>query len=587
MDPQDLELLLTGLRQLGGEPTDVEVKRAEGGLPTTVAETASAFSNGNGGLIVLGVDEPGGFVVVDVGDPVKLRNDLASALSDQLEPPVRASVEMVDTGNGIVVVAEIVPLPSDLRPCFVVKRGIANGSYVRTGDGDRRMTQAEIGLAIANRGQPTYDIEPVTGAGLDDLDPGAVGRMLERARSTSRSLRDVGDEVALSRLRVIVRDESGEYVPSLGGLLALGEFPQKFFPQLMVSLVVYPGSDANRPGESPRFLDNPVFRGSIPELVSESVAAIRRNIAVRGFVTEAGRQEQLDYPMEAVREAVVNALLHRDYSPVTRGTQILIELHPDRLIVRSPGDLFGPVTLVDLGEEGVSSSRNSYLAQLLSDTYMPRSDRLVAENRASGIPTMIRELRRSGQARPRFVNPPGRFEVRLARSELMDPDTRRWLDEVRRPGFTQLHDLALALLAHGQDLSNADLREYGADRVEATGVLGDLVATGLATRTGGRRYARYRLAGRTRSDDGLFPDPLDAADEASTYDAVVAAFRRSGRTTAVDLARETRRSRPTVLSVVRQLMEEGLVRADGAPTSPRRGYVWQEPRTAGDRDPRR
>lgn len=180
---------------------------------------------------MLGVDEPGGFVVVDVGDPVKLRNDLASALSDQLEPPVRASVEMVEADGGVVIVAEIVPLPSDQRPCFVIKRGIANGSFVRTGDGDRRMTQTEIGLAIANRGQPTYDIEPVTGAHFDDLDATAIGRMPERARSTSRSLRNVGDDVALSRLRVIVRDEAGEYVPSLGGLLALGEFPQTFFPQ--------------------------------------------------------------------------------------------------------------------------------------------------------------------------------------------------------------------------------------------------------------------------------------------------------------------------------------------------------------------
>lgn len=156
----------------------------------------------------------------------------------------------------------------------------------------------------------------------------------------------------------------------------------------------------------------------------------------------------------------------------------------------------------------------------------------------------------------------------------MDPHTRQWLDDVRRPGFTQLHDLALALLAHGQDLSNAHLREYGADRVEATRVLGDLVATGLATRSGGRRYARYRLADQAQAgEDDLFPDLFELADEASTYDAVVAAFRRSTQTTAADLARGTNRSRQAVLGVVRRLIDEGRVRALGAPTSPRRVYI--------------
>jgi ATP-dependent DNA helicase RecG len=217
-------------------------------------------------------------------------------------------------------------------------------------------------------------------------------------------------------------------VPSVAGVLTFGVFPQQFFPQLTISLIVF--SEAESQGtDAPRFEDNPVIRGAIPDLVAETVSALRRHMSVRSYVNGAGRREQPDYPLEAVREAIVNAVLHRDYSPVTRGTQIQVELHPGRLVVRSPGSLYGPVRVGDLGTEGVSSSRNSFLASLLADTYLPRSDRLVAANRASGIPAMIRELRQSGLGRPIFRNHPSRFEVEFSRSPVIE-----WKDP---PGSTR------------------------------------------------------------------------------------------------------------------------------------------------------
>jgi ATP-dependent DNA helicase RecG len=442
--------VLGRLRQFGGEPADVEVKAAVGGLPKSVVETVSAFSNTNGGLIVLGVDENTGFTPVRLPDPAKLRNDLVSAATDQLEPPIRPSDELVEVDGAVLVVAKIDPLPFDQRPCYVKSRGIATGSFVRTGDGDRRMTQAEIGLAIANRGQPRYDVEPVPEAGLEDLDGAALVRTLARVRETSRSLRDVDDETVLQRIRVLVPHENGKIVPSVAGVLTFGVFPQQFFPQLTVSLVVIPGVESHE-GDAPRFEDNPVIRGAIPDLVAETVSVLRRHMSVRSYVNGAGRREQPDYPLEAVREVIVNAVLHRDYSHVTRGTQIQVELHPDRLVVRSPGSLYGPVRVEDLGTEGVSSSRNGYLANLLADTYLPRSDRLVAENRASGIPAMIRELRRSGLGRPIFRNLPSRFEVEFRRSPEFRSPVIKWANppaSIRDVVATELRRKGRATAAH-------------------------------------------------------------------------------------------------------------------------------------------
>ncbi|WP_439662319.1 ATP-binding protein [Lentzea sp. HUAS TT2] len=561
MDTSTLQSLIERLRRTGAEMCDVEVKSAAGGLPKSAAESLSAFANTNGGTLVLGLDENDGFRPAQLADAAKLRDDLAAMASDCLHPPLRIAVDVVEFEGRPIVLAEIDPLPSDHRPCYVESKGIATGSYVRVGDGDRRMTQAEIGLAIANRGQPRYDLEAVSDAVIGDLDRVSFGRTIERVRQTSRAFRDMDEVTALERLRVLVRAEDGALVPSLGGLLTFGTYPQQYFPQLTVSVVVYSGDETG-----PRFDDNPVIRGPVPELVSETMAVLRRHMRVRTHVDGSGRREQLDYPMEAVREAVVNALLHRDYSGGTRGTQVQIELHPDRLLVRSPGGLFGPVVLEDLGTEGVSSSRNSFLASLLSDTYLPVSDRLVAENRASGVPSMIKELQRSGLARPIFRNFANRFEVEFSRSELLDPATRRWLAQLHEPGLTQLHELALATMYHGRPISNAALRQFGASQADATAVLRDLANKGLAVRTGGRRYATYSLGASAEAPDlfTIAPPQSDVAE----------ALRTLGSASAKELISATGYSRPTVLLRLEELIKEGLVRAEGAPKSPKRRYLW-------------
>lgn len=158
------------------------------------------------------------------------------------------------------------------------------------------------------------------------------------------------------RIRVLVPTQAGHPVPSVAGILTFGVFPQQFFPQLTISVVVFP-SGANFGEDISRFEDNPVVRGAIPDLVADTISVLRRYISVRSYVNGSGRREQPDYPVEAVREAIVNAVLHHDYSNVTRGTQIQVELHPDRLVGRGPGSLYGLVRVENLGTEGMSSSR--------------------------------------------------------------------------------------------------------------------------------------------------------------------------------------------------------------------------------------
>ncbi|MCK2241157.1 MULTISPECIES: ATP-binding protein [unclassified Crossiella] len=488
MDAKVLTSVIDRLRRLGGEPSEVEVKSAAGGLPKSILPTLSAFANTNGGLVILGLDEQHGFAPVKLAEPVKLRDDLASQACADLEPRLPVATDIVEFEDHLLVTAEISPLPSSVRPCYVSAKGISTGSYVRVGDGDRRMTQAEIGLAFANREQPAFDREPVGQATLEDLDRTALLRTIQRVRQTSRAFLDIDELTTLERLRVLVRDDRDALVPSLGGLLTFGVCPQQFFPQLMISVAVHPATEPTEPAS--RFIDSRGIRGAIPDLVADTIAILRHHMTSWGSGNTDRRSDRLGSVLAAVCEAVVNALLHRDYSPITRGTQVQLDLYADRLEIRSPGSLYGTTRRGDLGKEGVSSSRNGFLASLLTDVFLPGSDRLVAENRASGIPAMIRDLQRSGLAAPVFRNFPNRFEVEFRRA------TRR---RATAGGGKALDAVAAALRALGSARSSDIVQATGLSRPTVADRLNALIAAGQvevhgATKSPRRTY--YWLGAR-------------------------------------------------------------------------------------------
>jgi ATP-dependent DNA helicase RecG len=245
----------------------------------------------------------------------------------------------------------------------------------------------------------------------------------------------------------------------------------------MVSVVVKGG-----PASDVRYLDNVSLRGSIPQLVADTLGVIRRHLSAAAIMGERGRVDRLDYPMAAIREAVVNALLHRDYSPITRGTQIQVEMDPEALTIRSPGGLYGGLSVDDLGHTPITSSRNSALAAILPDVHLPESTELVAENRASGIPAMLRLAQEWGLPRPQFTDSPASFLVRLPRSQLFTPAVRAWIGMVA-PGLPgPAYEMTLAMLRL-EPVSNVDLRtQCGCDTLTASRVLRDLVDRGLAVK---------------------------------------------------------------------------------------------------------
>jgi ATP-dependent DNA helicase RecG len=336
---------------------------------------------------------------------------------------------------------------------------------------------------------------------LASLDDELVGDFCDRQRASRYSFRELDNRAVLHRTRVLVDDSQGAERVSIGGLMALGEFPQEYFPQLNVTFVHYSRPDGGLV-EGERFLDNVALDGPIPVMVNDAMYTLRRNMTRSAIVTGAGRSDVWEYPVAALREAVVNALVHRDFSSQARGTQVQIEMYPDRLQIMNAGGLFGRVSLDRLGAEGVSSARNATLMRILEDVPVPEDRRMVCENRGSGIRTMIRALREAAMTPPVFEDRISTFIVRFPNHTLMRDHIVRWIAALRETSLTDSQVVALAMLRDGQILDNTGYRTAtGVDSRVATAELQDLVARELVIRVGETRGAKYVLTERASAVD--------------------------------------------------------------------------------------
>lgn len=162
----------------------------------------------------------------------------------------------------------------------------------------------------------------------------------------------------------------------------------------------------------------------------------------------------------------------------------------------NPGGLFGAVDIEHLGDEGISSTRNGSLLKMLEDVVIPGEDRTVCENRGSGIRTMLAALREAGMSPPRFKDSTTSFEVTFPNHTLLDGEVVTWLQLLGREGLTDAQCIGLALMRHGEIMTNARYRAATgiADSNRATKELQNLVARELIDQTGLKRGASYTLS---------------------------------------------------------------------------------------------
>lgn len=401
MQAETLKKLINDVITKKAESQTIEIKSAEHGCPTRLFDTLSSFSNqDDGGIIIFGIDEKDNFAIKGVYDAQDLQKKVTEQCK-QMEPAVRALFTMCEIGEKILVSAEIPGVDVSDRPVFYKGVGRIKGSYIRVGESDEPMSEYEIYSYEAFRKRIRDDIRIVEGAKIQLFDEKRKAEYLSRVKSERRNLADnVSDDEILELMGV-----TSDGTPTLAGLMTFSKYPQTYFPQLCITAVALPGTEMGETGtDGERFIDNKRITGAIPDMLEEAVEFVRTNSRTKTIIDDNGKRvDKNEYPIKAVREAILNALVHRDYSIYTENTPIRIEMYRDRMEVTNSGGLYGKISIDALGKVH-PETRNAALANMLELLN-------ITENRYSGIPTMRREFLNAGLPAPNFSVIHGEFKV--------------------------------------------------------------------------------------------------------------------------------------------------------------------------------
>lgn len=401
MTIEEFKEKLNLIQKMKCESQFLELKSVGKGCPKRLYDTLSSFSNqDDGGIIIFGVDEEHGYQESGVYDAQDLQKKINEQCL-QMEPVVRPLLTVLEKDGKCFVAAEIPGMDLADRPCYYRGQGRIKGAFVRVGDSDEPMTAYEIYSYEAFRKKYQDDLREIPRASFASLNQETLKTYLEKIREGKPKLSRLPDE-EICELMSITRN--GEV--TLSAVLLFSPYPQAYFPQLCITAVVVPGKELGETGIlGERFLDNRRIEGTLPEMLDGAIQFVRKNMKIKTIIDpDTGkRTDHTDYPVEAVREAVLNALVHRDYSIHTEGMPIQVVMYEDRLEIRNPGGIYGRLR-VDLLGKVQPDTRNPVLASALEILG-------VTENRYSGIPTMRRALAGAGLPEPVFQDTRGSFLV--------------------------------------------------------------------------------------------------------------------------------------------------------------------------------
>jgi ATP-dependent DNA helicase RecG len=287
----------------------------------------SSFSNQiGGGIIVFGIDENEGYDMAGVYDAQDLQKKVGEQAL-QMEPVVRPLFTVAQINGKLIVSAEISECDIFDKPCFYKGSGRLRGSYIRVGDSDQPMTEYEIYSYEAYKRRIHDELRTVDKATLKYLSKDRIAEYLIKIRRQKANLVNFSDERLLETQGIV---KNG--LLTITGLMLFSEYPQEFFPQLSVTAMAVQGRAIGELGkDNERFIDNRRIEGTIPQMLEDALSFIRRNMKIKTIINKYGvRADKYVYPLVAVREIVLNALIHRDYSIHTERSPIRLVMYDDR-----------------------------------------------------------------------------------------------------------------------------------------------------------------------------------------------------------------------------------------------------------------
>ena len=409
MQTKELINLIDNIVSLKTETNNIEFKKAKDGVPENLYDTFSSFSNTSGGIIIFGVDEKNNYDICGITNPDIFQKKITEQ-SLMMEPKIRPIITICEYDGKIIASAEIPELDVFNKPCYYSGKGKMKGSYIRVGDADLPMTDYEIYSFDAFKYKTEDELRSKERIEKDIFNEISINSFLDKIISVKPNLINLDRDTILKMNGIIDKNN----YPTVCGILNFGKYPQIFSPNLDIVAVrcstnEYGVEDQN----GIRFLDNKRLDGTISEMLKLAISFVINNIKKATRINDRGiREDVLEYPIKAIREIILNSLIHRDYSIHTENEPIRLTIFDDRIEISNPGGLYGRLSLDELGKVH-SDIRNPFIASILEILE-------VTENRYSGIPTIYAEMKKAGLMEPKFESVRGTFKVTLYNSKKTD-----------------------------------------------------------------------------------------------------------------------------------------------------------------------
>jgi len=354
-----------------GESNTVEFKEK---FDEQTIESAVAFANTKGGIIFIGVSDKNNIKGIKVRK--QTLNQWANQISQSTDPRIIPELEKIKVDGKTVIAVKIKENP--IKP--ISKKGRC---LKRVDSSNRAMSAQEVAQMHLHSTGMSWDKYPAKDAKLSDIDIEKVKRYIHKAKETGR--KKIGDDEepmqVLEKMSLITEGQ-----PTWAAILLFSRLTNKFISQAAIH--------CGRFKERNIVIDDRMIVGTVFEQIEEAMDFIRKNINVEFVMTGRPQREQKwDYPLEALREALFNAICHRDY---TIFSNIEVRIYDDKLIIRSPGFLPYGITLEELYKPHSSTLRNKGLAEVLYDTEL-------IERWGSGVCRMFEEAEALGLPKPEII----------------------------------------------------------------------------------------------------------------------------------------------------------------------------------------
>ena len=441
--------------------------------PGAIAKTAAAFANGRGGYFIIGVRDSDREVIgVDPGEVFDLEGRISNIIHDLVEPPVSPRSSTLLYRKKTLFIVRI--FPGSTPPYHLKSEGPLQGTYMRIGSQTRKADAAYVRELELRRQNLGFDQTAVRDAGPEELPPGNVRRFIETRHKVRGAPIVEPTEKLLVQFGALMT-EGGRCHPTVGGLLLFSDAPQMRFPYARIKCARFRGTSVAE------FIDQRDVEGPLDRQIEAAMAFYKANVRRGATIKGLRREERDEYPETAVREAIANAVCHRDYG--MEGSDIKFAMFDDRIEITSPGALPQRMSMAMLGK-GVSEARNKVIARIFREMG-------IIEEWGQGITRMRAAMSDWGLPEPVFVELGHFFKVVLRNAA--GP-------KVRHPGMPDADEEKLLAVAkaEGRITTKTGTRVTGRKRPAVSRKLARLERMGL-----------LRWIGASRNDPTGYYAPTD------------------------------------------------------------------------------